>query len=124
MVIQGDAGIGKSSLWGDGLTGALRHEAVVLSVRPAQAEAGMSFAGLADLLEHAADTLLPALAMPQRAVLEVALLRRLAEGAPPNEREIGLALLAALPILAAGTSVLGAIDDLQWLDHTSVALGK
>ncbi len=119
LVIEGEAGIGKSSMWGDGLTVALRHSSVVLSVRPAQAEAGMSFAGLADLFDEVADALLPALPAPQRAALEVALLRRLPDGGPPNEREIGVALLVALRVLAVDNSVLIAIDDLQWLDHAS-----
>jgi hypothetical protein len=92
---------------------------VVLSVRPAQSEARMSFAGLGDLLDPVADSLLPRLEVPQRTALEVALLRRVPAGVPPNEREIGAAVLALLRVLAAESAVLLAIDDVQWLDRAS-----
>lgn len=71
LVIEGEAGIGKSTLWGDGVALALRNGYTVLSVRPAQSEARMSFASLGDLLDPVADTLLPSLPAPQCAVLEV-----------------------------------------------------
>jgi DNA-binding CsgD family transcriptional regulator len=119
LVIEGEAGIGKSTLWGAGVTEAMRRGDVVLSVRPAQSEARMSFAGLADLLEPVADSLLPRLEVPQRTALEVALLRRVPAGAPPNEREIGAAVLAMLRVLAVDSVVLLAIDDVQWLDRAS-----
>ena len=119
LLIDGEAGIGKSTLWGTGVALAMRHGVLVLAARPAQAEARMSFAGLADLLDQVADTVLPALASPQRAVLEVALLRRRPTGSAPHEREIGAAVLAALRHLAGAASVLVAIDDLQWLDQAS-----
>ena len=119
LVIEGEAGIGKSTLWGAGVTEAMRRGDVVLSVRPAQSEAQMSFAGLGDLLEPVADALLPRLEAPQRTALEVALLRRVPAGVPPNEREIGAAVLALLRVLATDAAVLLAIDDVQWLDRAS-----
>ncbi len=119
LVIEGEAGIGKSTLWGAGVTEAMRRGDVVLSVRPAQSEAQMSFAGLGDLLDPVADALLPRLEAPQRTALEVALLRRVPAGVPPNEREIGAAVLALLRVLAADAAVLIAIDDVQWLDRAS-----
>jgi len=119
LVIEGEAGIGKSTLWGFGVTEAMRRGDVVLSVRPAQSEARMSFAGLGDLLDPVADMLLPRLGAPQRTALEVALLRRVPAGVPPNEREIGAAVLALLRVLAADAAVLLAIDDVQWLDRAS-----
>ena len=119
LVIEGEAGIGKSTLWGAGVTEAMRRGDVVLSVRPAQSEARMSFAGLSDLLDPVADSLLSRLEVPQRTALEVALLRRVPAGVPPNEREIGAAVLAALRVLASDLRVLLAIDDVQWLDRAS-----
>ena len=119
LVIEGEAGIGKSTLWGAGITEAMRRGDVVLSVRPAQSEARMSFAGLGDLLDPVADALLPRLEAPQRAALEVALLRRVPAGVPPNEREIGAAVLALLRVLSTDAAVLLAIDDVQWLDRAS-----
>ncbi len=119
LLIEGAAGIGKSTLWGAAVSSAMTDGRLVLAVRPAESEARMSFASLADLLEPVADTLLPKLEAPQRAVLEVALLRRLPPPVPPNEREIGAAVLAALRQLADQSTVVVAIDDVQWLDDAS-----
>ncbi len=119
LIIEGEHGIGKSMLWGQALTAAAQLEMTVLSVRPAQSEARMSFAGLTDLLDPVADRVLPRLNAPQRLVLEVALLRRSPSAIPGSEREIGAAVLAALRILAAQCAVLLAVDDVQWLDRAS-----
>ena len=60
----------------------------MLVARPSDAEAQLSFAALIDLCDGAGrSTALPA---PQRAALEVALLRREPAGAPPEPHAIGL----------------------------------
>lgn len=51
LVIEGEAGIGKTTLWRAGIVSAGERGYRVLSTRPAQAESQMSYAGLADLLE-------------------------------------------------------------------------
>ena len=118
LVIDGEPGIGKSTLWGTGLVGALDRHDTLLSARATQAEASMSFAGLGDLLAPVGDRL-TALPARQLAALDVALLRRTPGAVPPTEREIGVALLEALRLLANVTVVMLAIDDLQWLDRAS-----
>jgi AAA ATPase domain len=50
LVLQGEAGIGKTTEWREALRRAERRDASVLSCRPAAAEAKLSFAALADLL--------------------------------------------------------------------------
>ena len=118
LILDGEPGIGKSTLWGAGVAAALGRHDTVLSARATQAEASMSFAGLGDLLDPVAEHLavLPA---RQQAALDVALLRRRPGVVAPSEREIGIALLAALRLLAADASVLLAVDDVQWLDRAS-----
>ncbi len=52
-VLSGEAGIGKTSLWLAGIDAATAHGYRILSSRPSEAETGLSFAGLADLLGNA-----------------------------------------------------------------------
>src|SRR6266487_4086179 len=51
LLIEGEAGIGKTTLWSAGIAAAAEHGYRVLSARPAQAESQVSYAGLADLLD-------------------------------------------------------------------------
>jgi hypothetical protein len=51
LLLEGDAGIGKTTLWLAGLGHARRRGLRVLKCRPAEAEAQLSFAGLTDLFE-------------------------------------------------------------------------
>jgi hypothetical protein len=93
LLLLGEPGIGKSALWGLTVGEALRRGWTVLTSRAAQAEAGLSFTGLMDLLEGVADTVLPELPEPLATALAVALLRRSPSptGHPPGQREVSLA---------------------------------
>jgi DNA-binding CsgD family transcriptional regulator len=120
VVVCGEAGIGKTSLWSAGLDAAETHGYRVLRTRPAEAETGFAFAGLTDLLEGAAGCALAELPSMQRRAIETALLLREAEIAI-DERAVASAFLGALRILAREGPVLVAIDDLQWLDSATLA---
>src|ERR1700690_1974052 len=74
-VLEGAAGIGKTALWREGLAGALARSDRVLSWAPAEVEARLSFASLADLLGGVEEEVFACLPAPQRRALEVALLR-------------------------------------------------
>jgi hypothetical protein len=74
LVLEGEAGIGKSMLWLRTLELARARGLRVLSSRPAEAERDFALAGLGDLFEGALDEVLPGLAPPRRRALEVALL--------------------------------------------------
>jgi predicted ATPase len=65
---------------------------------------------------------LPALAVPRRRALEVALLLEEPTGRGPDPRAIGLALLDGVQMLAAAGPVVVAVDDLQWLDLASAGV--
>ena len=119
LVIEGDAGVGKTTLWRHGVALAGDEGQRVLSCAPALAESQLSFAGVADLLDGVLEDALPALPAPQRHALEVALLLEEADGQPPDERAIGGAVLAVLHELGATARVLVAVDDVQWLDEAS-----
>lgn len=121
MVLEGEPGIGKSTLWATVVGRARAGGWTVLSAQGSQSEAGLSFAALADLLDPAVDPVLDDLPAPQRTALEVALLRRSPQGAPVGEREIGAGTATALRALSRRRPVLVAVDDLPWLDEASRA---
>ena len=115
LVLEGEAGIGKSTLWLDGLDLARGSGIRVLASRPAEAERALVHAGLGDLLEDVLEEALPHLAAPRRSALEVAMLRRDASGDPVDPRAVALAVRDVLQQLASQQPVLVAVDDVQWL---------
>jgi DNA-binding CsgD family transcriptional regulator len=116
LVLEGEAGIGKSTLWLVGVEVARERGLRVLESRPAETERAVAHAGLGDLLEPVLDDVLPELATPRRRALEVAL--GLEEG-QVDPRTLAIAVRNALEVLAP---VLVAIDDVQWLDASSGGL--
>jgi DNA-binding CsgD family transcriptional regulator len=123
IALEGEAGIGKSTLWRAAVDDARGRGLRVISTRPAESERALAHVGLGDLLDGVLDDTLPALTPPQRRALEVALLVEDAGGRPVDQRALGVAVRSALELLAEAGLVL-AIDDLQWLDASSAnALG-
>jgi DNA-binding CsgD family transcriptional regulator len=119
LIVQGEPGIGKTTLWKHGVEEALRRSYRILACRPVEAETRLSFAGLGDLLQDVVDDVLSELPEPQREALEVALLRVPALGPRPDQRAVSLAVLGALRLTAGVGPVVLAVDDLQWLDRPS-----
>ena len=119
LLIEGEAGIGKTTLWQAGVDRAQTLGLDVLTTRAGQSEAKLSFTGLGDLLEPIADELLPDLPGPQRSALEVALLRVGSTGQAPDPRAVSLAALAVLRAAASSRPLVLCIDDLQWMDAPS-----
>src|SRR5437764_15201618 len=74
LALEGEAGIGKSTLWAAGLEHARERGARVLASWPAEAERRLAYVGLGDLFEDVVDDLLPELPPPRRRALKVALL--------------------------------------------------
>jgi DNA-binding CsgD family transcriptional regulator len=122
LLVVGEPGIGKTILWERGLAHAAEAGALVLSCRAAEAEATLSFAGLADVLGDRVDEALDGLAGPRRRALEVALLLDQPAPGDPDLRALGAGFLDVLRRFAASRQVLLAVDDLQWLDAPSAAV--
>jgi DNA-binding CsgD family transcriptional regulator len=119
FVLEGEAGIGKSTLWLGAVAAAQERGFLVLSARPALAERGLAHVGLGDLFEDVLDDVLPALVAPRKRALEVALVREDAVGEWVDPRTLGLAIRSVLQSLARDRRLLIAIDDVQWLDQSS-----
>ena len=122
LVLSGAPGMGKTVLWEHGVEEAASRGLRVLAHHAVAAEAGLAFAGLADLLTPVLDDVLPALAPPRRRALTVALRLEDAHGAGLDSTAIGLALMDALRTLAESEDVVVAIDDIQWLDSSTAGV--
>jgi DNA-binding CsgD family transcriptional regulator len=120
--LEGDAGIGKTTLWRHGIAVASRGSCRVLSCRGSESEAVLSFTALADLLDDVADELVPRLPIPQARALDAALLRADSPGSQTHQRAVSVALLSCLRLLSESGAVLVALDDAHWLDPASSRL--
>src|SRR6266511_1659117 len=119
LLIEGGAGIGKTTLWRWGVEQARKRGWNVLTAGPAPSEARLAFAAIGDLLGGSADAVVPRLPPPQRHALEVAMLLEDAKGRALDQRTVAVAALGALRALARERSLLVAVDDVQWLDRPS-----
>ena len=121
-MLEGEAGIGKSTLWLAGVEHARATGLRVLSSRPAEAERGLAHAGLGDLLRgRRSTTSCPRSPAPRRRALEVALLREDAAAMPSIRVRSASRCASALQLLAEREPLLVAIDDVQWLDASSAS---
>jgi predicted ATPase len=118
LVLNGEPGIGKTTLWRLGVERAQERGFKVLTASVGHAERELSFAALGDLLAPVVEDLgsLPA---PQRRALRVALLLEEPRGTPPDERALGTAMLGLLIAVAEKAPLLLAVDDVQWLDDST-----
>lgn len=116
LTIEGEPGIGKTALLEQAIVAAA--DLRVLRTRCGQAETGLAYAGLADLLSswRPEYTLLSA---PLRRALEVALLRAEPADDAVQPHAVGRATLEVLRSFSAERPVLVAVDDVQWLDAES-----
>src|SRR5215475_8239351 len=71
LVLAGDPGIGKTTVWQAGCSSARDRGFLVLCARASEAETGLLFAGLADLLENVPPEAAAAMPGPQRHALDV-----------------------------------------------------
>jgi DNA-binding CsgD family transcriptional regulator/tetratricopeptide (TPR) repeat protein len=116
LVLEGEPGIGKTTVWSEIRARSLARGHTVLTSQPVQSETELPFAGLIDLLGEHLD-LLDELPGPQRRALDIALTRIEPE---PSEKVGSLAASAGFHSLLTRMSkkspVVIAIDDLQSLD--------
>jgi DNA-binding CsgD family transcriptional regulator len=117
LVLEGEAGIGKTTVWQSGVQMAVDQSATLLSCRPSEAEREIPFSALGDLLDRIDSEVLERLPGPQRRALAVALLREDAGARPPDQRAVAVSLLSLLRELSRTGHVVVAVDDAQWVDQ-------
>ena len=117
LVVEGEAGIGKTTVWLAGVQRAQELGFRVLSARATSVESVLPYSGLAALLEGLDEAILSELPPLQRLSIDRVLLRVAAEDGPVTDQQVvGAGFVSIVERLAQGGSVLVAIDDLQWLD--------
>ena len=121
VLIEGEAGAGKSVLWEAALERARAAGARVAAARPTEAETSYAHAALGDLLGSAPEAL-EELPLPQRRALEIALLLAEVDGEQPDQQAVARATLSALRALARDVPLVVAVDDVQWLDPPTAAV--
>ena len=119
LVLEGDAGIGKTTLWAQGLALAREQGRRVLVARASETETALPYSALIDLFDEVDTGELTALPAPQLRSLEVTLFRTDPGDRPPEPQVVALAVLSALRTLATRDPLLVALDDVQWLDRAS-----
>ncbi|MET0615821.1 MAG: AAA family ATPase, partial [Thermoleophilaceae bacterium] len=119
ILLEGEAGIGKTALWLAGIAEAEEQGLRVLTTRPVASETALSHAALGDLLAPVVDEVAPDIPAPQRHALDVALLRAAPGSGLVDPRAVGAATLAVLRAAADEAPLALAIDDVQWLDPAS-----
>ena len=118
VVIEGEAGIGKTTLWLEGVRRAEERGMRALRARPAESEQKLSYVALADLVDEAFDEVGLTLPQVQQRALAGALVR---DGAVDgtSARTTATAFVGVLAACAEKGAVLLAVDDIQWLDSAS-----
>ncbi len=114
LVVQGEAGIGKTSLLEYAVDSA--REFRIARTSGVQAEMELPFAAVAQLCTPFLDRV-DRLPQPQSEALGVAF--GLITGPAPNAFLVGLAVLGLLSEAAEDRPLLAVVDDAHWLDHAS-----
>ena len=120
LVLEGEAGVGKTTLWKASVAAAESAGQRVLPARPVESETELSFSAIADMLDPVLDEALGSLPGPQGRALRRALVLEDDAGPDPDPRSVGIAVLNACTghSRRAGPLVV-AVDDVQWLDAAS-----
>jgi DNA-binding CsgD family transcriptional regulator len=122
LVLEGEAGIGKTALWLAGTERAQELGYRILRARPAQVEASLSLAGLGDLLRGIPTAAVEDLPEPQARALAAVGAEQEERAGDSTGRILGVAFLNLLKMVAEASMVLLAVDDLQWFDEGSAAV--
>ncbi len=118
LVIEGEAGIGKSTIVRVALERAAGAGLLVLAARLSASESALPYVALGDLLAVVDDDALSALARPQRDAIAVALGK--ADGSV-DSAALSRGLLELLRACSAGGDLLLAFDDVQWIDRPTAS---
>ena len=120
LVLEGEPGMGKTTIVRAALGRAAAAGLRVFAARPAAGEAELPYVGLADLLATVRRDFLAELPGAQRYAIEAALVRG-GSGAVVDSHALSRAVLELLRFEAASGNLLLVVDDVQWLDRPTVA---
>lgn len=120
LVLEGEAGIGKTTQWLSVIDQARALGIRVLAARTAATESVLAYASLADLLGDVEAAVLADLPVPQRMAMDRVLLRGTGDDDEATDpRAVAAGFVSVVERLADESPVIIAIDDLQWLDTSS-----
>jgi DNA-binding NarL/FixJ family response regulator len=119
LLIEGEPGIGKTTLWLAAVELAREKGFRVLSARAAAAESVLAYTALADLLDGVPASAWADLPDPQRFAVDQILMRA-DSGTATDQRAVAAAFVSVVECLTDDGPLLVAIDDLQWLDPSSM----
>jgi DNA-binding CsgD family transcriptional regulator len=119
LLIGGEAGIGKTTLWVDSLERARDCGFRVLTARAGQLETVLAYTTVGDLLSEVEPPLMATIPDPQQQALNRVLMRAEDDAPQTNQRMVATAFKSVVEALAVNTPTLIAVDDVQWLDSSS-----
>ncbi len=114
-LIEGEPGIGKTTLLQHLHAAATDRGWLILTHRPTRSEMDLSYAGLVELLGGVDDDTVNRLPAPQARVLRM-VLRREEPDVAFDRLSLSVAVVAVLRAASQDSPVLLTIDDVQWLD--------
>lgn len=106
LLVEGEAGIGKTTLWMAAVGEADARGFRLLSARPSAAESVLAYASLADMLGGVSPDVWLGLPDPQRLAIERVLLRTRSYGQATDQRAVAAAFLSVVRSLLSETPVL------------------
>lgn len=122
LLIEGHAGIGKTTLWLSVVDRAHERGFHVLTARASETEAVFAYATVGDLVAGMDPTLTAAIPDMQNRALSWVLMRASVEKTDATQQVVAAAFVSAVEALAGDAPTLIAVDDVQWLDSTSRAV--
>ena len=119
LVLVGEPGIGKSTLWHRAVETGRERGLSVLASRPAEPERELANVVLGDLLVGVPASAIETLPGARRRAIEAALLTGDRASAPEDPRALGVAVATVVGSMADDAGLVIAIDDDQWMDAAS-----
>ena len=119
LVVGGDAGIGKTTMWLSAVKTAREQGFRVLSARASDEESMLAYAAVADLIGDVDSETLDALPDVQRVAVDRMLLRAAADAPITDQRVAAAAFTSIVDMLSVAAPVVVAVDDVQCLDVSS-----
>ncbi|MGH4024342.1 MAG: AAA family ATPase, partial [Pseudonocardiaceae bacterium] len=119
LLVEGEAGIGKTTVWRAAVAAARQRGCRVAAATAVDDEVDLAFGVLRDLLEAIPAESGDALPPVQREALDIALLRSVHLATAADPHAVSAAVLGVVRTVAASTPLVVAVDDAGWLDRSS-----